>query len=89
MGRADVLQLWKKLILVTAQGKSSWARCNAKGVMLSSGSAPITDGSSITLFIRKMLVSSVQITSGLLTSTINSMLYTPEGLGFWCSAKGN
>ncbi|KAK4820992.1 hypothetical protein QYF61_009458 [Mycteria americana] len=55
-------------------------KCSAKGVKLSSGSVPIKDGSSITVFIRKMLVSSVQITSDLLMPAINSMLYTSAGL---------
>lgn len=84
MGRTDVLQCWKKLVFVAAQGKSSWMRSSAKGVQLSSSSAPLMGGSSITLFIRKMPVSSVQITSDLLMSATNSMLHTPR---FWCLAK--
>jgi len=42
------LQLWEKLISVMAQGRSSWTRCDAKGVKLSSGSAPISHLSSMT-----------------------------------------
>lgn len=70
---------WGQPSLVRAQETSCWMKCSAEGMRLCSGSAPMMDGSSPTAFIRKMPVSSVQVTGDLLASVINnSYKYKPE-----------
>lgn len=61
-GAAEPPRPWEKPSLVKAQEKSSWTKCSAKGMKLFSGSAPMTGGSPMTAFTRKMPVSSAEVT---------------------------